>query len=551
MSKIDRVKRHQRIPIILLAAATVTIAACGSDNDSSAGSSGTTSAPASSTNPETSTAPETSTTVGAPTTAPAGQEPTPKMATAASSERLLDQAQVVLSLTACDDLGVGPTATCGTASVPADWTTPNGRNIEVAYVLVPSRSGESSGTVIPFMGGPGESIIAQIGLLAPLTDAVPDSDLLIVDVRGAGRSGALTCEVLDNATEVALGEAQVRDTGICGDQIGPKRNDYTTVASVLDIEAVRRELNLAAPSLIGFSYGTFMAQTYTTLFPDDVRGTVLDGAFPIEQNGWGTDIPTNIEPVLELRCERTGACPDGAEAVAASIRSIAATLAANPVDVPNVDQQLTEGALASLLQFAVQKSDMTSFVNMINAAADGDLHALDELAAAGFATPPVGPTSYSPALYSAIACNDYAPQFDYDDDLAIRRSDFEHRLDQLPDDEFGLFSKHGWIESGWEEGDMCLDWPTPDIAPELRIPRNVDRPDVPVLVVNGDIDTQTPLPGARQVANTYPNSVLLTVPNAGHVALPYSECAAQIEFAFLADPVLPIANACADQPVPD
>lgn len=418
-------------------------------------------------------------------------------------------------------------------------------------MLVPSASGESSGTVIPFLGGPDESTTAQIGLFAPLTEQIPDSDLLIVDVRGAGRSGALTCKVFEDATEVALGDAQVRDTGLCGEQIGVRRNDYTTVSSVLDIEAIRRELELAAPSVIGFSYGTFVAQTYTTLFPDDVRGAVLDGAFPIEQNGWGTDIPVNIEPVLELRCERTGACPDGASAVAESIRSIAASLADDPIDVPGVDQQLTEGAFASLMQFAVQNSDMTSFVDMISAAATGDLHALDDMASAGIATAPVGPTSYSPALFSAIACNDYARQFDDADDFAVRRSDFGHRLDELPEDQFGLFSKQGWIESGWEEGDMCLDWPTRDIAPELRIPLDVDRPDVPVLVVNGDIDMQTPLPGARQVANIYLNSVLLTVPNAGHVALPVSECAARIEFAFLADPVLPAADACADQPVPE
>ena len=74
---------------------------------------------------------------------------------------------------------------------------------------------------------------------------------------------------------------------------------------------------------------------------------------------------------------------------------------------------------------------------------------------------------------------------------------------------------------------------------------------MPVLVVNGDIDMQTPLSGARRVAATFPNSVLVVVPNAGHVALPVSECAARIEFAFLADPVLPDGGACLDQPVPE
>ena len=473
------------------------------------------------------------------------------MATPESSERLLDAARVLLSSTPCDGLDVGPTATCGTASVPADWTVPDGRRMEIAYVLVTSASGESSGTVIPFMGGPGESITAQIGLFAPLTEQLPDSDQLIVDARGTGRSGALECPVLDDATEFAFGDTQPRDTGLCGEQIGPDRNHYTTVATALDIEAIRRELGLEPPSLIGFSYGTYLAQTYTTLFPEEVRGTVLDGAFPIEQTGWGTDIATNVETVIELRCSRTGACPEGAAAVAESIRTVAADLATSPIDIPGADQQLTEGAFASAVQFALQNSEMGSFVSMLNAAADGDFTDLDDFAAVSLATARVGPTSYSPALYSAIACNDYVTQFDLTDDPSTRRSDFEHRLDELPDDVFSPFSKHGWIDSGWEEGDMCLDWPAPDIAPELRVPRDVDRPDVPVLVVNGDIDMQTPLPGARQVAASHPNSVLLTVPNAGHVALPVSRCAAQIEFAFLAEPTLPAPDACADEPVPD
>ena len=540
-------QRHRRMPLLLLVAATVTLAACESDAVDGEPSSTSTTVPA-----PTEPLPESTTSSSTPATTDAmiPERERPTMATPASSERLLDATDIALTATACGDLAAAP-ATCGTASVPADWTRPSGATIDVSYVLIPAKSGSPVGTIIPFMGGPGESIIAQLGIIAPVGDAVPDSDLLVVDVRGAGRSGALTCAVLDDASEMALGAAQVRGTGTCGEQIGDNRNDYTTVASVLDIESIRRGLDLEDPSLIGFSYGTFIAQTYVTLFPDDVRGAVFDGAYPIEQSGWGTDIPTNITTVLELRCARTTACPDGAAALAESIRSIADTLATTPIDLPGVNQSLTEGGFANLVQFAAQKSDMPTFVETMSAAARGDLRALQGLATATLARPPVDPTINSPALYSAIACNDYVTQFDFDDDLETRRWDFEHRLDELPDDEFDLFSKAGWIASGWEEGDICLAWPAPDIAPELRIPRDVERPDVPVLVVNGDIDTQTPLSGARRVAATFPNSVLLTVPNAGHVALPVSQCAARIEFAFLADSVLPDGGSCLDQPVPE
>ncbi len=515
----------------MLFATAVGLAACGSTDSSTA-------------NP-----PATTTPVTEPGTSSPPDPESETTATPESSERLIDGARVTLTTTPCDEITDSLTAICGTAAVPADWTDPQGQTLDLTYVVLPAAGGESDGTVIPFMGGPGESITAQIDILAPLADALPDRDVLVVDVRGPGRSAALTCAVLDSATEFTFGTAQPRDTGRCAEQIGDTRNHYTTAATAIDIEAVRRALDLEPPSLIGFSYGTFLAQTYTTLFPNDVQATVLDGAFPIEQTGWGTDIPTSFAAVLDLRCARTSRCPEGADAVAADIKAVAASLAEAPVEVPGAQQQLSEGAFAGIVQFALQDAEMADFVATMDTAANGDYAALTQVAAESFATPPVGPTSYSPALFSAIACNDYVTPFDMGDTNADRADELAERLASLPDDEFGWFSKQGWVDSGWEEGDMCLQWPTPDVPAELRVPRNVDRPAVPVLVVNGDIDLQTPLIGARTVASIYPNSVLVTVPNAGHVALPVSECAARTEIGFLTNPVLPSPDACSNEPV--
>lgn len=87
--------------------------------------------------------------------------------------------------------------------MPSDWSSPDSGTNDVFYALLPAQTGPSEGTVIPFMGGPGESITDVIGLFVPLSDAVVDRDILIVDVRGAGRSGALTGQVSDEATEFA------------------------------------------------------------------------------------------------------------------------------------------------------------------------------------------------------------------------------------------------------------------------------------------------------------------------------------------------------------
>ena len=465
------------------------------------------------------------------------------------AERLLDAASVSLRPTPCEP-DVPATTTCGLATVPRDWSTPEGDTTEVFYALLPASSGRSAGTVIPFMGGPGESITAVVDRFVPFAASLPDRDVLIVDVRGAGRSGALTCAAFEQATEFAIGEEQVRRVGECGTQLGEQRDDYTTVASVIDVEAVRRALDLASPSLLGFSYGTWMAQVYTQLFPDEVRATVLDGAFPLDQDPWAEDVPRCFERVLGLRCARTAACPDGAPAVGAAIRSVARSLAERPIDLTGVDQDLTEGAFASLLQFSLQGEDISSLVTAVESAAAADVEGLVALASGALRSPTGHPTVNSPALNAAVSCNDYVAPFELDDDAATRTADLARRLDALPDDAFGWISHEGWTSSGWEQGDMCLDWPRTDIPSELRVPRDDDRPDVPVLVLHGDLDLQTPLAGAEKVAGAFPNSVFVVVPDVAHVTFPVSDCAAALATAFLVDPILPAADACAGEPRP-
>ena len=94
----------------------------------------------------------------------------------------------------------------------------------------------------------------------------------------------------------------------CAQEIGDRRNDYTTVASVLDVEAIRRVLDLPKPSLLGVSYGTWVVQTYTVLFPDLVQSAVIDGMMPFYLDPWSRPFTDAMQSVLRLRCERTGLC---------------------------------------------------------------------------------------------------------------------------------------------------------------------------------------------------------------------------------------------------
>ena len=170
---------------------------------------------------------------------------------------------------------------------------------------------------MPFTGGPGEAISAAAERFLALLAALPDRDMLLVDLRGTGRSGRLGCPTLDTAQR-ACGQEQVDANARCAQEVGPRRDDYTTVASVLDIEAIRRALGLPKPSLLGVSYGTWVVQTYAVLFPARAgRGDRRDRA--VRPDPWGRTYTDAMQRVLRLRCQRTTLCdPTRADAQCAA-----------------------------------------------------------------------------------------------------------------------------------------------------------------------------------------------------------------------------------------
>jgi pimeloyl-ACP methyl ester carboxylesterase len=439
------------------------------------------------------------------------------------------------------------TTRCGVATVPADWAKPDGRTLRIWYAWVPAPDGRSTGVTVPFQGGPGESISIVAERYLALVPALPDRDMLIVDVRGNGRSGRLGCPALDTAQWIPAGQQQVDAVARCAREVGPRRDDYTTVGSVLDVEAIRRALHLPDPSLLGVSYGTWPVQTYAVLFPDLVQAAVIDGIMPFDLDPWGRTYTDAMQRILRLRCERTGLC-DPAKADA-RVRRVAASLAAHPVPFPHSTRLLTEGAFSHMSTFAIQ-DHFARYLTAIDRALAGHYRPLLALTEAETALPPPNPRGDGRALAAVVPCNEYSAPFNLNHNLAKRQAEFDRELAGLPGGAFGWFSKQGWVDSAWEQVDFCLKYPRPRFSSQLRLPYHGPFPDLPVLMLNGDIDTQTPLESARRATKNWPNSVFLTIPGATHVSIASSECALRTAVSFLQNPVLPGKQTCASQPAP-
>jgi pimeloyl-ACP methyl ester carboxylesterase len=460
-------------------------------------------------------------------------------ATPKSAERMLKH-PITLKTEACPK-PFDATTTCGVATVPANWANPDGRTLKIWFASIPAPSGTSRGVTVPFMGGPGEAISEVAERFLALAPALPNRDMLIVDLRGNGRSGRLGCPAIDTAQWVPAGEEQVDAVARCARQVGPRRDDYTTVGSVLDVEAIRRALNLPEPSLLGVSYGTWVVQTYTVLFPKLVQAAVIDGIVPFDLDPWGRTYIDAMERVLRLRCKRTKLCdPDVADR---RVQRVAARLAAQPVPFPNTPRLLTEGVFSHMSIFAIQ-FNFADYLKAIDRALDGNYGPLRALTEATTELPPPNPLGGGSALAVVVTCNEYSAPFDLDDNISKRKADFRRRLVALHDDAFGWFSKQGWVDSAWEQVDFCLEYPKPRFSPQLRPPYNGPFPKVPVLMLNGDIDLQSPLESAKRAKKDWPNSVFVTIKGAPHVTVATNECALVTAVKFLKNRLLPDKRVC-------
>jgi hypothetical protein len=87
----------------------------------------------------------------------------------------------------------------------------------------------------------------------------------------------------------------------------------------------------------------------------------------------------------------------------------------------------------------------------------------------------------------------------------------------LPPAEFAPFTGTEWTSLGYEGATACLRWPGPR-RPEPPVDPAAPYPNVPTLIVNGDLDNITASSGAHVVASRFPNVTFVETHNTIHVS---------------------------------
>jgi pimeloyl-ACP methyl ester carboxylesterase len=421
---------------------------------------------------------------------------------------------------------------CGSITRPLDPTGGVKGTISIGFEYYPrfDATRPSLGTILPQEGGPGYSSTgtrdAYINVFAALRDR---RDILIVDKRGTGTSGAIDCPGIQN--EDPSDPQLLKD---CGQQLGRKAPLYGTKLAVQDIVAVMDALQVPEVDYYGDSYGTYVGQVFAAFFPTRLRSIILDSAYPVRApDPWfPTDWATGRDG-LDLVCERSPSCRSLGGSSVARIRQLLSYLRHKSITgtAPDSDGIPTETTVdvSTLFLLMTNLGGSVATYRDLDAAARAWLETRDAVPllrlAAEYNTPFVyDPVDFSYGQYQTLICSEYPLLYDLNSPPAQRRRQYERAIQDVRDNRPGLYAPFT-IDEALDAGadltplDTCLDWPDPVPAYEQGdpLPANPMFPSVPTLVLSGDLDSITSPEDARQAASQFPDVVHLVIPNLTHV----------------------------------
>jgi pimeloyl-ACP methyl ester carboxylesterase len=290
---------------------------------------------------------------------------------------------------------------------------------------------------------------------------------------------------------------------------------------------------------------------YATRFGEHLRSIVLDapqgtpGLRPFLKDG---DSARATVREVRLDCQRSPTCspdhPDPDSEFASLVQSIrnmpVQGLAYNASGTPrHVD--LDESELLYLSYFYTNSSTFPTvfFVSPgeILAAASslsqGDPAPLLRLGAevTPFVTDNGDPTFYSQGDYVATMCADFHEPWDWSASMDERESQFDEAAFDLAADYFAPFSKVAGTSLGMSLEKQCLWWQKPNPSSPVTPPHST-YPNVPTLVMSGDMDTLVATEEAKQVAALFPESTFVKVAEAGHITGLWTQCAENLQSNF-------------------
>ena len=258
-------------------------------------------------------------------------------------------------------LGHQVTARCGTFAVPENRADPNSRTIDLHVAVIKATYPDAKQEPIFFISGlPGGAATEDfVWTVSALPELHLEHDFVLVDRRGAGGSHPLLCP--DDPPNVFELTAEQIDLVYapwaqgCLAKIDGDARYYTTDVAMDDLDDVRAALGYDRIHLWGDAYGATAIQYYLLQHGDRVRTATLTGAALLgthAQEQWPRTRQDALE-ALFAACAADAACSAAFPKLQTEVEAVLDQLDSGPVSVSVVDPQTRRSVSISFTRNAL------------------------------------------------------------------------------------------------------------------------------------------------------------------------------------------------------
>ena len=405
-------------------------------------------------------------------------------------------------------------AECSSTEMPLDWREQDGRAFTVYAKRLLSAS-ESEGQLWLLHGGPGASGVYDFGpFMQQVQSVYPEMDVYTLDPRGTGYSEYLGCPDQEAPGSPAGSALTASEIDACISYLEATYGDdlrvYNTTNAAIDLAAYIHHTREDDKNVLiwGGSGGTFWGQRYLQMHPDQADGMILEGIVPADESLVFQDEYSEIvaRTIAEM-CQDDPFCSARLPDPLATLEGLYEKLASGHCAGFGMTEDLFRSIVDYLTYYHPYDAFVPALIYRVDRCDDGDRAAVARmfniLFSGGSKGEDYGNRSFSDALFFNESFSELweHPGFPTNADLL----DY---LDTVYEDTLFATGK------GYTRNDIYLQWPKYDDP----LDDTWAVSDIPLLMIQGEIDPATPYPFAQAVGENFngPHQTFVSFPYSPH-----------------------------------